>query len=214
MRFSWSTTCRSVFALPLASFFNNRCFLPKNAMFSTPLMIMRSDDKHCRKNTPTMKVWRTSVRLCASPEKARPRNEFVAARNLAEAAWQSGPAPCRRGLSTESRNDLPYRTSIRHNNPNLFPIVQISVLLVSLDCSPASSAQRHSLYLISTREPGKRPFISRSRLAIGSARRFSSTTCGRGNFQKRVQRKVRIRGATVGRSPPTPLALFRERGRG
>ncbi len=56
MRFSWSTTCRSDFAMPRASFFRNRSFLPRNAMLSTPLVIVWSNDKHCCKNTPTMKT--------------------------------------------------------------------------------------------------------------------------------------------------------------
>ena len=47
MRFSWSTTCRSVFALPRKLFFSNHRFRPRNAMLSTPLMIEQSNGKHC-----------------------------------------------------------------------------------------------------------------------------------------------------------------------
>ena len=56
MRFSWSTTCRSVFSLPQEFFFRNHRFWPRNATFHIPLLIAWSNDKHSGKNTPTMKT--------------------------------------------------------------------------------------------------------------------------------------------------------------
>ena len=52
--FSWSTTCWSVFVVPRESFSRNHSFRPRNARFSTPLLIALSTGKNCNKNAPPM----------------------------------------------------------------------------------------------------------------------------------------------------------------